>query len=129
MREFLVMDLERGFLTEEEYKQLGSIAGRMGSSFNALSQSGVKGWRARMRFNQLASELAFHRSQCCQRRPFCKPGRPGAGSRLPATHYKASSTIASEALLNPRKSATSARCLSGFWLILGAGCARAFHQS
>jgi hypothetical protein len=33
----------------------------MGSSFNALSKSGVKGWRARMRFNQLASELAFHR--------------------------------------------------------------------
>ena len=37
--------------------------GRMGSSFNAFSQSGVKGWRARMRFNQLASELAFHRSR------------------------------------------------------------------
>lgn len=63
VREFLVMDLERGFLTHEEYKQLGSIAGRMGSSFNALSASGVRGWRSRMRFNQLASELAFHRSR------------------------------------------------------------------
>jgi len=63
VREFLVMDFERGFFTPEEYKQLCSIAGRMGSSFNALSQSGVKGWRARMRFNQLASELAFHRSR------------------------------------------------------------------
>lgn len=63
VREFLVVDRERGFLTEEEYKQLGSIIGRMGSSFNALSRSGVKGWRARMRFNQLASELAFHRSR------------------------------------------------------------------
>ena len=63
VREFLVMELERGFLTPDEYKQLCSIAGRMGSSFNALSQSGVKGWRARMRFNQLASELAFHRSR------------------------------------------------------------------
>src|ERR1051325_8391531 len=63
VREFLVMDLERGFLTPEEYKQLGSISGRMGSSFNALSRSGVKGWRARRRFNQLASELAFHRSR------------------------------------------------------------------
>jgi RsiW-degrading membrane proteinase PrsW (M82 family) len=63
VREFLVVDLERGFFTEEEYKQLGSIAGRMGSSFNALSSSGYKGWRARMRFNQLASELAFHRSR------------------------------------------------------------------
>ena len=63
VREFLVMDLERGFLTHEEYKQLGSIAGRMGSSFNALSASGVRSWRSRMRFNQLASELAFHRSR------------------------------------------------------------------
>jgi RsiW-degrading membrane proteinase PrsW (M82 family) len=63
VREFLVVDLERGFFTDEEYKQLGSIIGRMGSSFNALSSSGYKGWRARMRFNQLASELAFHRSR------------------------------------------------------------------
>lgn len=63
VREFLVVDLERGFLTQEEYKQLGSIMGRMGSSFNALSSTGYKGWRARMRFNQLASELAFHRSR------------------------------------------------------------------
>ena len=63
VREFLVVDLERGMLNQEEYKQLGSILGRMGSSFNALSQRGVKGWRARMRFNQLASELAFHRSR------------------------------------------------------------------
>ena len=63
VRQFLVMDLERGLLTPEEYKQLGSIIGRMGSSFTALSRSGVKGWRARRRFNQLASELAFHRSR------------------------------------------------------------------
>ncbi|HKG98097.1 MAG TPA: PrsW family intramembrane metalloprotease [Pyrinomonadaceae bacterium] len=63
VREFLVTDLERGILNQEEYKQLGSIVGRMGSSFNALSKSGVKGWRARMRVNQLASELAFHRSR------------------------------------------------------------------
>jgi RsiW-degrading membrane proteinase PrsW (M82 family) len=63
VREHLVIDLERGFLTPEEYKQLGSIVGRMGSSFNAFSQSGLKGWRARRRFNQLASELAFHRNR------------------------------------------------------------------
>src|SRR5215213_4777933 len=63
VREFLVIDLERGFLTPEEYKHLGSILGRMGSSYNAFSRSGVKGWRARRRFNQLASELAFHRSR------------------------------------------------------------------
>ena len=63
VREFLVADLERGVLTHEEYQQLGSIRGRMGSSFSALSRRGVRGWRARMRFNQLASELAFHRSR------------------------------------------------------------------
>ena len=63
VRQFLVVDLERGVLTREEYEQLGSILGRMGSSFRALSQTGVKGWRARMRFNQLASELAFHRNR------------------------------------------------------------------
>jgi len=63
VRDFLVVDLHRGFLTQDEYQQLGSIIGRMGSSFNALTKSGVKGWRSRMRFNQLASELAFHRSR------------------------------------------------------------------
>ena len=63
VREFLVVDLQRGFLTQQEYKQLGSIFGRMGSSFNSFSSKGVKGWRSRMRFNQLASELAFHRSR------------------------------------------------------------------
>jgi RsiW-degrading membrane proteinase PrsW (M82 family) len=63
VREFLQADLERGFLTHEEYNQLGSVMGRMGSSLNALSRNGIKGWRTRMRFNQLASELAFHRSR------------------------------------------------------------------
>ncbi|HEY0729251.1 MAG TPA: hypothetical protein VGD38_14330, partial [Pyrinomonadaceae bacterium] len=63
VREFLVVELDRGILTREEYDQLGSIMGRMGSSFNALSKSGMRGWRARRRFNQLASELAFHRSR------------------------------------------------------------------
>src|SRR5687767_14456910 len=63
VRQFLVTDIERGLFTREEYEQLGSISGRMGSSFNALSRTGVKGWRTRRRFNQLASELAFHRSR------------------------------------------------------------------
>jgi len=61
VREFLLCDLERGMLTRQEYDQLGSIFGRMGSSFNALTQTGMKGWRTRMRFNQMASELAFYR--------------------------------------------------------------------
>jgi hypothetical protein len=63
VRQFLVVDLERGVLSRVEYDQLGSIIGRMGSSFKAFSQTGVKGWRSRMRFNQLASELAFHRNR------------------------------------------------------------------
>lgn len=63
VRQFLLTDIERGFLTREEYDQLGSIFGRMGSSYNAFSKTGMKGWRARRRFNQLASELAFHRSR------------------------------------------------------------------
>lgn len=63
VRQFLMTDIERGFLTREEYEQLCSIFGRMGSSFNAFSNTGLKGWRARRRFNQLASELAFHRSR------------------------------------------------------------------
>lgn len=63
VREHLVIDLDRGFLTAEEYQQLGSIVGRMGSSYNAFSRTGLKGWRARRRFNQLASELAFHRNR------------------------------------------------------------------
>src|ERR1700754_2458025 len=63
VKEFLLPDLQRGLLSQEEYQQLGSIGGRMGSSFNAFSQSGFKGWRTRRRFNQMASELAFHRSR------------------------------------------------------------------
>lgn len=63
VRQFLVSDIERGLFTREEYEKLGSITGRMGSSFNALSKTGMKGWRTRRRFNQLASELAFHRSR------------------------------------------------------------------
>jgi protease PrsW len=61
VREFLRCDLERGLFTPDEYNQLGSIFGRMGSSFNSLTQSGLRGWRTRRKFNQMASELAFHR--------------------------------------------------------------------
>src|SRR6266481_1822225 len=63
VRQFLITDCERGLLTHQEYDQLCTIRGRMGSSFNAFSGGGIGRWRARMRFNQLASELAFHRSR------------------------------------------------------------------
>src|SRR5215470_6603663 len=61
--EFLRADCESGFLTKQEYEELCSIRGRMGASYNALSRGGFQQWRNRMRFNQLASELAFHRSR------------------------------------------------------------------
>ena len=63
VRQFLATEIEGGLFTREEYEKLGSISGRMGSSFDALSRTGVKGWRSRRRLNQLASELAFHRSR------------------------------------------------------------------
>jgi protease PrsW len=63
VREFLLAEYQRGLLTPEEYNRLCSVRGRMGASFNALSRGGISTWRACMRFNQTASELAFHRSR------------------------------------------------------------------
>lgn len=63
VREFLVPDFQGGLLTPQEYNQLGSITGRMGASFNALSRGGLSGWQACRQLNQMASELAFHRSR------------------------------------------------------------------
>jgi RsiW-degrading membrane proteinase PrsW (M82 family) len=63
VREHLLCDFQRGLLTQEEYNRLCTIHGRMGSSLRALTRGGLGAWRARMRFNQMASELAFHRSR------------------------------------------------------------------
>ncbi|MDQ2935959.1 MAG: PrsW family intramembrane metalloprotease [Acidobacteriota bacterium] len=63
VREFLMSDFRGGLLTQQEYDQLGTIRGRVGASFNALSQGGFRNWQARRQLNQLASELAFHRSR------------------------------------------------------------------
>ncbi|OLE53826.1 MAG: hypothetical protein AUG51_11085 [Acidobacteria bacterium 13_1_20CM_3_53_8] len=63
VRENLLCDYQRGFLTPEEYQSLCSVPGRMGSSFRALRGGGFGIWRDRMQWNQLASELAFHRSR------------------------------------------------------------------
>ena len=63
VKEFLTPDFQAGLLTQEEYERLGTIRGRMGSSFNALSKGGFKGWQACRQLNQTASELAFHRSR------------------------------------------------------------------
>lgn len=63
VREFLTPDFQTGLINQQEYKQLGSIFGRMGASYNAFSRGGVRGWQACRQLNQTASELAFHRSR------------------------------------------------------------------
>jgi RsiW-degrading membrane proteinase PrsW (M82 family) len=56
-------DCQRGLFTREEYYRLCTVRGRMGASFRALTSGGFSLWRTRMRYNQMASELAFHRSR------------------------------------------------------------------
>ncbi|MEP6920627.1 MAG: PrsW family intramembrane metalloprotease [bacterium] len=63
VREFLQPEFQRGVLTQAEYDRLCTIRGRMGASFNALSQGGFGSWRNSRQLNQTASELAFHRSR------------------------------------------------------------------
>jgi len=63
VQEFLYPDYAAGFFDQHEYEKLCSIRGRMGMSWNALWSLGFSGWRLRMRCNQMASELAFHRSR------------------------------------------------------------------
>lgn len=63
VREHLMSDLQRGIFSQEEYNRLVSVRGRMGASFRALTKGGFGIWRARMEYNQIASELAFHRSR------------------------------------------------------------------
>jgi len=63
VRQFLYPDYQRGFFDPTDYEKLSSIRGRMGSSWRAMTSRGYSGWRARMRYNQIASELAFHRNR------------------------------------------------------------------
>lgn len=63
VRHYLTPELQSGLLSREEYETLGSVLGRIRSSFRALSSGGFGAWRARARFNQAASELAFHRDR------------------------------------------------------------------
>jgi RsiW-degrading membrane proteinase PrsW (M82 family) len=63
VREFLLPDFQGGLLSPQEYNQFCTIRGRLGASFNAFSRGGVAHWRACRQFNQMASELAFHRSR------------------------------------------------------------------
>ncbi len=63
VRQFLYPDYQRGFFDGQEYEKLCTIRGRMGMSWSAMTTKGFSGWRTRMRCNQMASELAFHRSR------------------------------------------------------------------
>lgn len=63
VRQFLYADYQRGLFDPQEYERLCTIRGRVGMSWNALTTRGFSVWRTRMRCNQIASELAFHRSR------------------------------------------------------------------
>ena len=63
VHQFLYSDYEKGFFDQHEFERLCTVRGRMRLSWSALWSHGVSGWRARMRCNQMASELAFHRSR------------------------------------------------------------------
>jgi RsiW-degrading membrane proteinase PrsW (M82 family) len=63
VREFLLADFQSGLLTQQEYNQLASVWKRLGASVTSLTRGGLAKWRVCMQFNQMGSELAFHRSR------------------------------------------------------------------
>jgi hypothetical protein len=62
IRQYLAPELQSGLISQQEYDALGSVTGRLGSSFRAL-RAGFDSWRAYSRFAQMATELAFHRDR------------------------------------------------------------------
>ncbi|MGI8650323.1 MAG: PrsW family intramembrane metalloprotease [Rubrobacter sp.] len=62
IRQYLRPELDSGEISAGEYRTLGSVRGRLSSTARAFF-SGPSRWRARRRFNQTASELAFHRDR------------------------------------------------------------------
>jgi len=67
VRQYLYPDFRRGFFDPQEYERLCSVRGRIALCWNAFTTGGFSEWRKRKRFNQLASELAFHRSRVNRR--------------------------------------------------------------
>lgn len=63
IRHYLTPELQSGLITRQEYDALGSVGGRIGSSFRALGSGGFERWRAYSRFSETATELAFHRDR------------------------------------------------------------------
>ena len=78
VRQFLYPDYQKGFFERDEYERLCTIRGRMGMSWRAFWSHGYSTWRKRMRRNQMASELAFHRSRVSR----------GFGRNLEAAHER-----------------------------------------
>lgn len=63
VRRYLTPELQGGLITRQEYEALGSVRGRLRSTFQALKNGGYGGWRAYSRFAQTATELAFYRDR------------------------------------------------------------------
>lgn len=63
VQQFLYPDYQQGFFEQHEFERLCTVRGRMKMSWSAFWSHGFSGWRMRRRCNQMASELAFHRSR------------------------------------------------------------------
>ena len=67
LREHLRSEVEKGVLTPEEYHALSTGTGRLRTAWGAMSTGGMGAWRKQGEFNQVASELAFHRRRVQRR--------------------------------------------------------------
>lgn len=67
VRQHLQSDLASGLLTQQDLDCLCSVPKRMSASFQALRRGGVGAWRTRMKFHDMASELAFCRNRAALR--------------------------------------------------------------
>jgi RsiW-degrading membrane proteinase PrsW (M82 family) len=61
LREHLLRDIESGLISQGEYMRLCSLRARSAAVYSALARGDISAWRARVRLNRLAGELAFHR--------------------------------------------------------------------
>jgi RsiW-degrading membrane proteinase PrsW (M82 family) len=61
IRTYLAIDRERGVLSEDEYRLLCSVRGRLRALLWTVTHDGWAAWRRRKAFHQAASEVAFHR--------------------------------------------------------------------
>jgi RsiW-degrading membrane proteinase PrsW (M82 family) len=57
----LLPEVRSGVLSGDDLKRLSTVRGRMRAGFDAFSRRGFKPWLVQRKFQQIASELAFHR--------------------------------------------------------------------